>query len=212
MSRKRVLCFGDSNTWGYDPRSLGRYPEDVRWTGRMATALGPAYQVIEEGVNGRTTIYDYKDRFGKNGREYLRPCMDSHFPLDVMFLWLGTNDTKVEFAQSAEQIAAGMEDCVAIALGKQIDRPSPNLKLVVVAPPIVDERHLGSYDKLVGAEPKTRALPALFRAIADRHHSRFFDLTTLVAPSAVDGCHLDPDAHAAIAVAFTAIVRELAPG
>lgn len=208
--RIRVLCFGDSNTWGYDPHTLERYPEAVRWTGRLQAQLGPAYQVIEEGLNGRTTIYDYDARFGKNGRTYLRPCLDSHYPLDVMILMLGTNDTKVEFGQSAEEIAAGLERCVEIALGKELDRPSPGLRLVVVAPPIIDERWLGDNPKLVGGEAKTRAFPALYQAIAARHGARFVDLTS-IAPSAADGCHLDPDAHAAIADLFTPIVRELAP-
>jgi lysophospholipase L1-like esterase len=136
--------------------------------------------------------------------------MDSHCPLDVMILMLGTNDTKRELGRSAEQIAAGMEALVALALGDGLERPSRGLRLIVVAPPLVDERHLGDDSQLVGAAAKTRALPALYRAIAARHGARFVDLTSVPA-SAVDGCHLDPDAHAAIADRFAPIVRELAP-
>ncbi|MCE9576357.1 MAG: acylhydrolase [Deltaproteobacteria bacterium] len=207
--RLRVLCFGDSNTWGFNPTDSSRYPEHIRWTGRLQRALGDRYQIIEEGLNGRTTIYDYATRFGKNGREYLRPAMDSHFPLDAMILCLGTNDTKVEFGVSAEEIAAGMDELVQIALGKELDRPSPGLRLILAAPPLIDERYLGDNPKLVGGAAKTRAFPALYRAIAAARGAAFVDLSTAVAASHLDGCHLEPEAHAIIADLFTTAVREL---
>ena len=52
----RILCYGDSNTWGYIPLTEKRYPPEVRWTGRLQRLLGPDYQVLEDGLSGRTTI------------------------------------------------------------------------------------------------------------------------------------------------------------
>ena len=90
--KKRILCFGDSNTYGYDPKG-GRYDEDTRWTMRLQTQLGPEYTVIEEGFNGRTCVYDDPIEGGyKSGAAYLPPCLMSHAPLDVVILMLGTND------------------------------------------------------------------------------------------------------------------------
>ena len=89
---KTVLCYGDSNTYGYDPRSGLRYPASVRWTCRLATLLGPDYHVIEEGCNGRTTVFDDPIEGWKNGLGYLKPCLNSHKPVDIVILMLGPED------------------------------------------------------------------------------------------------------------------------
>ena len=79
-----VLCYGDSNTWGYAPATRRRYAPDVRWTGVLADRLGGGYRVIEEGLNGRTTRWDDPIELGRNGLTYLRPCVESHNPIDLM--------------------------------------------------------------------------------------------------------------------------------
>jgi lysophospholipase L1-like esterase len=56
-SMKTVLCYGDSNTWGYNPSTEDRYPLAERWVSVLALALGPEYLVIPEGLNGRTTVW-----------------------------------------------------------------------------------------------------------------------------------------------------------
>jgi lysophospholipase L1-like esterase len=97
-----VLCFGDSNTNGIsgDDENYVRLPAAVRWTGRLQRLLGDGYYVIEEGLNGRTTDLDYANRPGCNGRTYFGPCLQSHHPLDVVVIMLGTNDLKAEFNRS----------------------------------------------------------------------------------------------------------------
>ena len=96
---KNILCYGDSNTWGYIPGSLDfrtmqvkRYEQTVRWTGRLQSLVEGNANIIEEGLNGRTTNIDYKDIPGRNGKTYLLPCLYSHAPLDLVILWLGFND------------------------------------------------------------------------------------------------------------------------
>ena len=89
----KVLCYGDSNTWGRDPHGKGiRYPVNVRWTGLLQSKLGHDYDIIEEGLGGRTTVIDDPKREGRNGKTYLRPCLETHSPIDVITLMLGTND------------------------------------------------------------------------------------------------------------------------
>ena len=103
--KKTILCYGDSNTWGYNPVNGLRYPEDVRWTGRLQKLLGPSYRVIEEGCNGRTTVYADPEEGWKCGLTYLCPCLNSHKPIDVVILMLGSNDLKRIFHASAQEIA-----------------------------------------------------------------------------------------------------------
>jgi lysophospholipase L1-like esterase len=100
-----VLCFGDSNTWGQKPDKSGRYGVDVRWTGRLQKQLGEQYSVIEEGLGSRTTDLEYGKKPGRNGKTYLQPCLESHNPLDLVVLMLGTNDLKIEFHRSAQDVA-----------------------------------------------------------------------------------------------------------
>jgi len=102
---KRVLCYGDSNTWGYDPATRRRFAPDFRWTGVLANRLGPDHLVIEEGLNGRTTRWDDPIEPGRNGLALLRPCLDTHEPLDLVIVMLGTNDLKRRFNVTASDIA-----------------------------------------------------------------------------------------------------------
>ena len=102
---KSILCYGDSNTWGYDPQTRSRFPHDVRWTGVLASSLGTGYRVVEEGLNGRTTRWDDPIEAGRNGLTFLQPCLESHLPLDLVIVMLGTNDLKQRFGLSASDIA-----------------------------------------------------------------------------------------------------------
>jgi len=92
---RTLVCFGDSNTWGYIPEPgprTERYPRDVRWPGRLGRALGEEWEVIAEGLSGRTATIDRPDSEGRNGLPYLLPCLLSHAPVDVVVIFLGTND------------------------------------------------------------------------------------------------------------------------
>jgi lysophospholipase L1-like esterase len=90
---KTLVCFGDSNTWGYVPGSNGeRFPRDVRWPNRLQAALGDEWEVIAEGLSGRTATVERPDSEGRNGLPYLLPCLLSHAPVDLVVIFLGTND------------------------------------------------------------------------------------------------------------------------
>ena len=100
---KHILCYGDSNTHGYIPGG-GRYDDDTRYTGILAKLLGSDYRIIEEGLNSRTSSFDDPFEPYKNGMDCLVPCLDSHKPLELTILMLGSNDMKVYFSPSAEKI------------------------------------------------------------------------------------------------------------
>ena len=92
---KTILCFGDSNTWGFNCLDLQddlpfRFDFQTRWTGILSATLGSQFRIIEEGLNGRTTVFDDPLLEHRSGKEYLAPCLESHSPLDLVILMLGT--------------------------------------------------------------------------------------------------------------------------
>ncbi len=206
---KRVLCFGDSNTWGYRPEDRQRYAPTERWTGILQTLLGANYQVIEEGLNGRTTNIDYPDRFARQARNYLIPCLDSHYPLDFVILNLGANDMKFVFNRSAQDIALAIDDLIKIILGRGLERPSLGVKVVLVGPTKILEG-LGDYGaEFKGATQKSAELGACLADVAKRNGILFENLFGVIEPSRVDGVHLDLAANIRIAEIFYRRILEI---
>jgi lysophospholipase L1-like esterase len=105
---KTILCYGDSNTWGWDPISESRLDKDVRWPGVLQQELGDDYEVISEGLPGRTTVWTDPIEGHMSGKDYLIPCLHSHKPIDLVIILLGTNDLKHRFGVTAFDIAEGI--------------------------------------------------------------------------------------------------------
>lgn len=105
---RHILCYGDSNTWGYTPGTGERHAPDVRWTGVLRRLLGEGWEVLEEGMNGRTTVFDNPMSPGRNGSVYLLTCLETHKPLDLVILMLGTNDLRFTDAWGAAEGAAAL--------------------------------------------------------------------------------------------------------
>jgi lysophospholipase L1-like esterase len=215
---KRILCYGDSNTWAYAPElyddlrgAAGRYGTDIRWTGRLASALGPGYTVIEEGYNGRTTVFDDPVAVGRNGQKHLEVAFRSHEPLDLIIIMLGTNDTKDLYAAPAVTITAGLERLIKELTDSLRRSISHNAKVLIAAPIRVAKAGTGEY--LFGfsesAEKKSAQLPALYSALAEKHGLAFIDVSLCAAPGSADGIHLDPAGHASVASAMESKIREL---
>ena len=130
---KRILCFGDSNTWGFAPKDGYRFDENTRWTGLVQKAL-PQYKIIEEGLNGRTALWDDPIEGYKNGKEYLIPCLASQSPLDLVILMLGTNDCKTRFALTASDVAAGVRELANLILSSGCGPEGRAPRLLVMCP------------------------------------------------------------------------------
>src|SRR5659263_446679 len=117
---KTILCYGDSNTWGFVPGSEGeRFLWEVRWPGVLQAELGSEYRVIEEGLSGRTTVLDNPLEAYRNGREYLLPCLHSHQPLDLVVIFLGTNDLGDRYPLPPLDIARGAASLAQIVLNSE---------------------------------------------------------------------------------------------
>jgi len=195
----KVLCFGDSNTWGYQPLSEMRYPVDVRWTGLLQSLLGDDYSVIEEGLNGRTTNIDDPDFPGRNGLMYFFPCIKTHNPIDIIILMLGTNDTKHQFHRTPQEIAMGINDLLYEISIFARDWNQDYPQVLLLAPPLVDESVEGAREKFAGAAEKSAQLPKLYQRLAEQNDALFLDVSQWVKPSRKDGIHLEPADHRTIA-------------
>ena len=205
---RRIVCYGDSNTWGYDPATRERFPAEVRWTGVLARELGAGYLVIEEGLNGRTTILDDPWEPERNGKTYLRPCLESHRPLDLLTIMLGTNDLKARHRVSASDIAQGAAVLVDIAQHYAVradDSPAP---ILLICPPPV--ARLTKFDRMFeGAEEKSRELARYFRMVAEWHDVPLLDAGEVIVSSDRDGIHFEADQHRNLGLAVAREVRRL---
>ncbi len=205
-----IVCYGDSNTYGYDAATGGRYPKGVRWPGVLAAELGDAADVIEEGLNGRTTIWDDPYLDGRNGRTYVLPCLRSHAPVDVLVLMLGTNDLKSIFGRSAAEIAAGVGALVSVALGSGTGPDGAAPRVLLVAPPrpgaVTDRSEVWGFGE---ARAKCERMPALYRAVAEMNGVALLDASTVADVDPVDGVHLTPAGHASLGRVIAGAVREL---
>lgn len=205
-----IVCFGDSNTHGYDPATLGRYPRHVRWPGVLAAGLAGAAEVIEEGLNGRTTIWDDPYLDGRNGRAYLVPCLRSHAPVDVVVVMLGTNDTKSIFGRTAQEIAAGASALVDLVLLSGTGPGGTAPRVLLVAPPLLGEPTAVSDVWGFGeARAKSLEFGELFRTVAELKRVAFLDAGPVAIVDPADGVHLAPEGHAALGHAVAEAVRGL---
>ena len=205
---KTVLCYGDSNTWGYDPATQTRYPRDVRWPGVLRKELGDDYLVIEEGLNGRTTVWDDPIELDKNGATYLRPCIQTHKPLDLVIIMLGTNDLKTRFSLPAYDIASGAGVLVDIVMKSDtgIDAGAPDVLLI--APPQAVE--LTSFAEMFeNAVEKSEGFAKHYRRVANEKRCHYLNAGEFVESSALDGIHLESDMQAALGKAVAAKVMDI---
>jgi lysophospholipase L1-like esterase len=206
--QKHVLCYGDSNTWGSIPGSKERHPRDVRWTGILQKLLGDAYYVIEEGNNGRTTVWDDPVEGDKNGKTYLMPCLWSHRPVDLVVLMLGTNDLKMRFSVPASDIARSVGILAKIILKSEAGPQAGAPKLLIIAPPRLAK--LTEYaDMFEGGTEKSKLLGKYYEKIAIDLNVPFFDADTVVTTSDKDGIHWEASEHAKFAQALYKIIPGL---
>jgi lysophospholipase L1-like esterase len=195
---RTVLCFGDSNTHGQIPGRgpLERYRREQRWAGVLHGVLGQNWEVIEEGLSGRTTVHDDPiEGSMKNGRTYLRPCLQSHAPLDLIIIMLGTNDLKRRFNMPPSEVAMGV-GCLVYDIRELSPGPTghdPEI-MIVAPPPMLQD--LKEWESIFsGAQEKSRKLALEFEIMADSLEVHFFDAGTVCQCSPADGFHIDEEAH-----------------
>ena len=209
---KNVLCYGDSNTYGYVPMTGARYPRDVRYPGRLQMLLGPEYNVIEEGCSGRTTLYDDPIDGWKNGLDYLRPCIYSHRPIHIVILMLGSNDLKTTFHLNADKIAESAGQLVDVIKSFTAEKQELIPQIILVSPPeigvgIRTSPFYGAFDESAISESKR--FPEAYKKIAKDKDCIFFDAAKYVYPSEEDSLHLTPEGHITFAKELSQVILGL---
>ncbi|GHU63404.1 hydrolase [Clostridia bacterium] len=216
---KRILCFGDSNTWGATPTGQPvydnyavRFPSEVRWTGRLQQLLSSDYRIIEEGHNGRTTVFADQLQMDRNGIEHIDVCLETHEPLDLVVVMLGTNDLKPRTGISAYNSSIGIGMIIKKILQNPRARYGALPKILIISPIEIAENieELSFSNEFGGRIARTESLKfaALFEEQARYFGCSFLDAAKVAGPGE-DGIHLDEKGHAALADAVADKIREI---
>jgi lysophospholipase L1-like esterase len=209
---KRILCYGDSNTWGWVPSSMGteRFNVIERWPGILQGLLGEEYEVIEEGLGGRTTMFDdpRPDFPQRNGLKTLPIILETHLPLDFVILMLGTTDTKEMMNLSSEKIAEGMHNLIKTIKNYKVLKGSSSPKIIVIVPPIVKEDAVFASKLFKGGTAKGTELIKLYRHVADIEKVIFLDPTNEIKVDENEGVHIDAKNHKKLAKLIYEKIKE----
>lgn len=215
MGVRTLLCFGDSNTYGAVPTlarvGRHRFAPDRRWPGILRRQLGAGWQVIEEGHPSRTTLRDDPiEGSHKNGLHGLPISLESHMPLDLVILMLGTNDLKWRFAASPSDIADSIEVIAKAVMASETGPGGAAPAVMIIAPPPMQEVDwLG--EMFLGGAAKSTEFGRRFGEVARRCGAAYLDAGTIVESSTVDGIHLESESHRVLAGAVARIVEDLFP-
>lgn len=211
--QKNILCFGDSNTHGYNSKTNGRFDVNERWPKLLQKNLGDDYYVIEEGLCGRTTSFEDPVFEGLCGLHAIYPCMMTHEPLDLVIIMLGTNDTKDRFNANSFIIGKGLERLAQKAIDTHAAwRGAPNV-LLVAPPPIHPDYAKTAVAGEMGDKcvERSRGLAKEFKDVADRLHCHFLDAGSIpgIEMYPYDWMHLSLESHKLLADELTNVIKEI---
>ena len=209
---RTILCFGDSNTHGTKPmpdlNGAGRFDHAARWPSVMGQALGQGFEVISEGHPGRTTVHDDPmEGDYRNGIRVLPALLESHKPLDLVILKLGTNDLKNCFHVSPADIAFCLDRLIRLirGFGAGPNGGAPEV-LVIAPPPILETGCLA--EMFAGGEAKSHHLAGAIEAMTSRMNAGFFDAGKVIQVSLIDGIHYEAEAQVTLGLAMAEVVRD----
>jgi lysophospholipase L1-like esterase len=202
-----ILAFGDSNTWGFDPATRGRFSRAQRWPTVMQRELGSEFEVIAEGLRGRTTVHDDPLEPYRSGADALPPCLMSHAPVHLVILALGCNDLKKRFSVTAFDIAEGAARLIflARAYGEGPDGGPPRI-LLIAPPPLA--KLTGYAEMFEGGAEKSRLIGQRYREMAAQERVAFLDAGAVIRCSELDGIHYEADQHALLGRATAEAARK----
>ncbi len=208
---KQILCFGDSNTFGTDPINGGRHPWPVRWPGALQQLLGPDYRIIEEGLGGRTTVFDDPIEPGRCGLQALPVCLGSHRPLDLVAVMLGTNDLKSRFHLTTRDLGQAMGTLLQALFSYPFGPVYPTPKVLLISPirvlDTIEESPYGCFT--ADAAERSGHFAEAYRPVAEQFGCAFFDAASVAGPSARDSLHMEAEAHARLAQALAGVIPTL---
>lgn len=212
--KKRILCFGDSLTWGLDPETLQRFPEESRWPKVLEKELAGAFTVIEEGQNGRTVATDDPAEGEKNGIRYIGPCLESHSPLAYVVIMLGSNDCKRKYSYAAMDIGGEMKLFLEKVIAYDHFRCNDSFRVILISPPLISGAICGSWlGDIFGYENAVKVsseIASWYRELCCQYKCHFINAAEYgVKTSAADGLHLDAENQRKLGKAVAEYIRGL---
>ena len=204
---KKIICYGDSNTYGHDPKDCSRL--DKRWTRLIRPILGDDYEIIEEGLCGRTSVFSVDtNQDGWEGSTVIKPVLCTHKPFDLLIIMLGTNDLLLGAHTDVDGSAKGIETLIKMA------RECVDSKILIISPILIDEAIADhpTFSPLYGG---TRAcglseqFAEKFKAVADKSGCEFMNAAEFAKASKLDGVHMDSENHAKLAAAIADKIKEI---
>ena len=209
---KNILCFGDSNTWGYSPQDGIRFSLDIRWTGVLQKSLGPSYRIIEEGLNGRTIFVNEEGKEARSlrsGSDVLPVILESHRPLDLVIVMLGTNDLKEEFELTVKEIAQGAKTlCEMILRSEYLVENLP--KILLISPTYIGSTIMPDQDEFFNqARKKSYQFAEHYQRVANELGIHFLDAAKIVSASEGEGVHWDAEQHVKFGKELKIIIEKI---
>jgi lysophospholipase L1-like esterase len=209
---KRIVCYGDSNTWGYNPENGDRFLETVRWPSVMSNMLGMEYSVVEEGLNGRTTVFEDPTEGYRNGADYLMPCLMTNKPVDLLIIMLGTNDIKPIFNTNPFYITKGMAKLVDMAQKSECGPGGRPPKILVAAPIEIGKNIMKCHtaESFHQYAPEvSRILQEYYAEMAEEYGVSYINAAEFARPSEYDAIHMEEEGHMRLAQAMAKKVKEI---
>lgn len=195
MNIIKIVCYGDSNTFGYNPKDGSRYDENVRWTSVLQKNLGTDYEVIDEGMCDRTGFADNPNGFIFSGPKHFPHFINKSDNIDYLILWIGTNDLMFKYDITLPLIENGLNNLIIMAQTKA--------KNIIIIPPVILSENIlkGSFnDRFDNTSiAKSKEVGEIYKRTADTYHCKFFDINEFAKPSNFDGLHFDINTHKIIA-------------
>ena len=191
---KKILCYGDSNTWGCSPMDGSRFDENTRWPMVMSSILGGDFTVLEEGLNGRTVLNLSPDNYMLNGIECIDSLIEKHSPVDILIISLGLNDVFIFEEVTINEILNGIEKIINTVNNFQIQHGFNIPEIIIMAPPMFNSNVEGAHFIELQIN-KLKEIPAAYKKLSTEKNYHFFNSPDYVTGSIIDGSHLDAGSH-----------------
>ncbi len=201
---KRILCYGDSNTFGYNPQNCGRYPKSQRWTGILSELL-PDCEIIEEGMNNRTGFFKNPDGLEFSGGEYFSTILRNYENIDLYIIAVGTNDAQFFYKLDEDIARKGMQNYI-----DSVREVNENTKILIIPPVRIKENILNGIFKMQfdkkSIETSENVFP-VYEQVAKENNCFYFDFNKIASPSEKDGLHYANESHKLIAQSLAEFIK-----
>ncbi len=205
---KVIVCYGDSNTWGAIPYSDNRLPSNIRWPGVLQNLLGNEYDVINEGLCGRTLVVEDPEKPHRTGITHLTSIVKTNNPIDLIIIMLGTNDMKTSYNLQAEDIGTHLEETINSILRRDEDEKIPKI-LIICPPAVVRPLHTEFDERMSKGIEISKELPNLYQQISNKYNCHYINAEELMNLTDTDGYHLDVEDHKNLAEVIRNKVKEI---